>query len=145
MRIYIRRKCFGTSGGRISRYQRPYERRVALQLYTPDPCRTDKDEGLSAGHESGKGTHRQWRSDGALEMTNKPGVGGIASTDKISTADKGRNKVCNNSSKNKSCSRYWFSPWGLTPSRSLTGTRCMDRWDEGSWDTIPIDTEGSPP
>ena len=27
---------------------------------------------------------------------------------------------------------------------SLAGTRCMNRWDEGSWDTIPLDTEGSP-
>ncbi|MCC8028785.1 MAG: hypothetical protein LIO75_03135 [Lachnospiraceae bacterium] len=26
----------------------------------------------------------------------------------------------------------------------LPGTRCMNRWDEGSWDTIPADTEGSP-
>jgi len=31
-----------------------------------------------------------------------------------------------------------------TPFESLAGTRCMNRWDEGSWDTIPIDTEGSP-
>ena len=28
---------------------------------------------------------------------------------------------------------------------SLVGTRCMDRWDEGSWDTIPLGTEGSLP
>ena len=27
----------------------------------------------------------------------------------------------------------------MTPSSSLAGTRCMDRWDEGSWDTIPLD------
>ena len=31
-----------------------------------------------------------------------------------------------------------------TPDESLAGTQCMNRWDEGSWDTIPIGTEGSP-
>ena len=32
----------------------------------------------------------------------------------------------------------------MTLLESLAGTRCMSRWDEGSWDTIPLDTEGSP-
>ena len=27
---------------------------------------------------------------------------------------------------------------------SLASTQCMNRWDEGSWYTIPLDTEGSP-
>ena len=31
-----------------------------------------------------------------------------------------------------------------TLQESLAGTQCMNRWDEGSWDMIPIDTEGSP-
>ena len=25
----------------------------------------------------------------------------------------------------------------MTPFESLVGTRCMNRWDEGSWDTDP--------
>ena len=32
----------------------------------------------------------------------------------------------------------------MTLLESLAGTRCMSRWDEGSWYTIPLDTEGSP-
>ena len=32
----------------------------------------------------------------------------------------------------------------MTLLESLASTRCMSRWDEGSWDTIPLDTEGSP-
>jgi len=32
----------------------------------------------------------------------------------------------------------------MTLLESLAGTQCMNRWDEGSWDTIPLDTEGSP-
>ena len=36
-----------------------------------------------------------------------------------------------------------FHRGGMTPSRSLAGTPVYGRWDEGSWDMIPIDTEGS--
>jgi len=32
----------------------------------------------------------------------------------------------------------------MTLFESLASTQCMNRWDEGSWDTIPLDTEGSP-
>ena len=28
--------------------------------------------------------------------------------------------------------------------RAVAGTQCMNRWDEGCWDRIPLDTEGSP-
>ena len=38
---------------------------------------------------------------------------------------------------NRSCSQQEFTPWGETPFESLAGTRCMSRWDEGSWDTDP--------
>lgn len=37
-----------------------------------------------------------------------------------------------------------FHRGAKTPSRSLAGTQCMNRWDEGSWDMISLDTEGSP-
>lgn len=32
----------------------------------------------------------------------------------------------------------------MTLLESLVGTQCMNRWDEGSWYKIPLDTEGSP-
>lgn len=66
---------------------------------------------------------------------------GIASTELISTVmSEGRSVT--NQIKTRSVAGIGFSV-GTTPSRSLAGTRCMDRWDEGSWDTIPLDTEGS--
>lgn len=40
-------------------------------------------------------------------------------------------------STNKGCSQQGYFPWGKTPVRSFAGTRCMNRWDEGSWDTDP--------
>ena len=38
---------------------------------------------------------------------------------------------------NRSSSRQELFPWDQTPVRSLVGTRCMNRWDEGSWDIDP--------
>ena len=35
-------------------------------------------------------------------------------------------------------------PHSTTLLESLASTRCMNRWDEGSWDRISLDTEGSP-
>lgn len=32
----------------------------------------------------------------------------------------------------------------MTLFESLAGTRCKNRWDEGSWYAIPLGTEGSP-
>ena len=67
---------------------------------------------------------------------------GIASTELISTVmSEGRSVT--NQIKTRSVAGIGFFRGGTTPSRSLAGTRCMDRWDEGSWDTIPLDTEGS--
>lgn len=37
----------------------------------------------------------------------------------------------------KSRSRQEYFPWGMTLFKSLAGTRCMDRWDEGGWDNDP--------
>ena len=87
-------------------------------------------------------------NDGVLYRTTSAtrpnGVNsGIASTDLISTVINEVRLVINQT-KNKSCSWHRFLPWGMTPFWSLAGTRCMNRWDEGSWDKISLDTEGSP-
>ena len=49
---------------------------------------------------------------------------GIASTEPFSTTiDECRSVTIKH--KNKSCSRHRYFPWGMTPSRSLAGTQCM--------------------
>ena len=35
--------------------------------------------------------------------------------------------------------------YAASPGIYTASTRCMDRWDEGSWYMIPLGTEGSPP
>ena len=67
---------------------------------------------------------------------------GIASTELISTVmSEGRSVT--NQIKTRAVASIGFHHGARPPSRSLAGIRCMDRWDEGSWDTIPLDTEGS--